>query len=299
MLHAGENLISLSYRNSIQSLGRTMNSRAFTTSLLLAGVAVFMIYTYISSRETELQSEYGNQTPVVVAKEDIKELEIIDDRKVQLINVPSKFQMPGHFKRVEDLYNTIAAVPIKKGEQITVPRVTYPGSQSGLSRQISIGKRALSIQVTEGQSVSRLLKPGDRVDILAQVDYAAGKKERVKVKTVLQDVLILSTGLYVTNSVPIINIKNDNDSRQMKLNSYTNFNTVTVELTPFEVQKMVFLISGGGGIYLSLRNNDDKTIERISATRLYDVLGEDAAEAKTYFAEQMAREQKRTGIGGR
>ena len=276
-----------------------MNSRAFTTSLLLAGVAVFMIYTYISSRETELQSEYGNQTPVVVAKEDIKELEIIDDRKVQLINVPSKFQMPGHFKRVEDLYNTIAAVPIKKGEQITVPRVTYPGSQSGLSRQISIGKRALSIQVTEGQSVSRLLKPGDRVDILAQVDYAAGKKERVKVKTVLQDVLILSTGLYVTNSVPIINIKNDNDSRQMKLNSYTNFNTVTVELTPFEVQKMVFLISGGGGIYLSLRNNDDKTIERISATRLYDVLGEDAAEAKTYFAEQMAREQKRTGIGGR
>lgn len=276
-----------------------MNSRAFTTSLLLAGIAVMMIWSYISSRETELQSDYGNQTPVVVAKEDIKELEIIDDRKVQLVNVPSKFQMPGNFKRVEDLYNTIAAVPIKKGEQITQPRVTYPGAQSGLSRQISIGKRALSIQVTEGQAVSRLLKPGDRVDILALVDYASGKKERLKVKTVLQDVLVLSTGLYVTNSVPIINIKGDNDSRQMKLNSYTNYNTVTLELTPFEVQKMVFLISAGNGIYLSLRNNDDKTIERIVATKLYDVLGEDAAEAKTYFAEQMARETKRTGAGGR
>lgn len=276
-----------------------MNSRAFTTSLILAGLAVAMIWSYISSRETELQSDYGNQTPVVIAKEDIKELEIIDDRKVQLINVPSKFQMPGHFKRVEDLYNTIAAVPIKKGEQITVPRVTYPGSQSGLSRQISIGKRALSIQVTENQAVSRLLKPGDRVDVLALVDYASGKKERLKVKTVLQDVLLLSTGLYVTNSVPIVNLKTDNESRQMKLNSYTNFNTVTLELTPFEVQKMVFLISAGNGIYLSLRNNDDKAIERISATRLYDVLGEDAAEAKTYFAEQMARETKRTGAGGR
>jgi pilus assembly protein CpaB len=276
-----------------------MNSRAFTTSLLLAGIAVMMIWSYISSRETELQSDYGNQTPVVVAKEDIKELEIIDDRKVQLVNVPSKFQMPGNFKRVEDLYNTIAAVPIKKGEQITQPRVTYPGAQSGLSRQISIGKRALSIQVTEGQAVSRLLKPGDRVDILALVDYASGKKEKLKVKTVLQDVLILSTGLFVTNSVPIINIKGDNDSRQMKLNSYTNYNTVTLELTPFEVQKMVFLISAGNGIYLSLRNNDDKTIERIVATKLYDVLGEDAAEAKTYFAEQMARETKRTGAGGR
>jgi pilus assembly protein CpaB len=276
-----------------------MNSRAFTTSLLLAALAVAMIWSYIESRETELQSDYGNQTPVVVAKEDIKELEIIDDRKIQLVNIPSKFQMPGHFKRVEDLYNTIASVPIKKGEQITVPRVTYPGSQSGLSRQISVGKRALSIQVTEGQAVSRLLKPGDRIDVLALVDYASGKKEKLKVKTVLQDVLILSTGLYITNSVPIVNIKDEKETRQMKLNNYTNFNTVTLELTPFEVQKMVFLISAGNGIYLSLRNNDDKSIERISATRLYDLLGEDAAEAKIHFAEQMARESKRTGVGGR
>jgi pilus assembly protein CpaB len=273
-----------------------MNSRAFTTSLILALVAVLMIYSYISSRETELISEYGNMTPVVVAREDIKELEIIDDRKVKLENVPQKFQMPGHFKRVEDLYNTIAAVPIKKGEQITQPRVTYPGAQSGLARQVSIGKRAISLPVTESQAVSRLLKPGDRVDILASVDYAAGKVERRKMKTILQDVLVLSTGLSVTNAVPLINVKNDNDTRQMKLNSYTNYSSITLELTPFEVQKILFLHGGSNGqIYFSLRNNDDKTIERISATRLYDVLGEDAPEAKTYFAEQAARETKRVG----
>lgn len=276
-----------------------MNTKAFTTSLILAGLAVMMIYSYISSRETELISEYGESTPVVVAKEDIKELEIIDDRKVSLKNIPKSFQMPGHYKSVEELYNTIAAVPIKAGEQITAPRVTYPGAQSGLSRQISIGKRALSIQVTEGQSVSRLLKPGDRVDVLALVDYAAGKKEKLKVKTVLQDVLILSTGLYVTNSVPIVNLKSENDSRQVKLNSYTNYNTITLELTPFEVQNMVFMMSAGNGIYLSLRNNDDKNIERIKATRLFDVLGEDAAEAKTYFAEQAAQNTRRGAAGGR
>ena len=276
-----------------------MNTKAFTTSLILAALAVMMVLSYISSRETELISEYGDSTPVVVAKEDIKELEIIDDRKVTLKNIPKSFQMPGHFKSVEELYNTIAAVPIKAGEQITAPRVTYPGAQSGLSRQISIGKRALSIQVTEGQSVSRLLKPGDRVDVLALVDYAAGKKEKLKVKTVLQDVLILSTGLYVTNSVPIVNLKNENDSRQMKLNSYTNFNTITLELTPFEVQNMVFMMSAGNGIYLSLRNNDDKNIERIKATRLFDVLGEDAAEAKTYFAEQSAQAGRKGASGGR
>ena len=278
-----------------------MNSRAFTTSLILALVAVLMIYSYITSRETELVSEYGNPTPVVVAKEDIKELEVIDDRKVVIETIPAKFQMPGRFTRVEDLYNTIAATPIKKGEQITAPRVTYPGAQSGLSRQLSMGKRAYALQVTESQAVSRLMNPGDRIDILAMVDYASGKKDKIKIKTVLQDVLILSTGLYVTNSVPVINVKGDgNESRSMKLNNYTNYNTITLELTPFEVQKMVFLVSAGSGIYLSLRNNDDKTIERISATRLYDVLGEDAAEAKSYFAEQAAREStRRAQAGGR
>jgi pilus assembly protein CpaB len=266
-----------------------MNTKAFTTSLILAIVAVLLVTSYISTRESELISEYGESTPIVVAKEDIKELEIIDDRKVTLKNIPKSFQMPGAFKSVEELYNTIAAVPIKAGEQITAPRVTYPGAQSGLSRQISIGKRALSIQVTEGQSVSRLLKPGDRVDVLALVDYASGKKEKLKVKTILQDVLVLSTGLYVTNSIPLVNLKGERESRQVKLNNYTNYNTITLELTPFEVQNMVFMMTSGSGIYLSLRNNDDKNIERIKATRLFDVLGEDAAEAKTYFAEQNAQ----------
>lgn len=276
-----------------------MNSRAFTLSLVIAGIAMFMVYSFLEGREAQFVEEYGNPSPVVVAKVDIKELELIDDRKLKIENIPKKFQMPGHFKKIEELYNTIAAVPVKAGEQITRPRITYPGAQSGLSRQIAVGKRALSVQVQESQAVSKLIKPGDRVDVLATIDYAGGKKERIKVKTVLQDVLVLSTGLYVTNSVPIVNLQtSETESREMKLNKYVNFNTVTLELTPFEVQKMIFLVSSGGSIYLTLRNNDDKAIERISGTRLFDVLGEDAAEAKTYFAEQQAAQRSRAGAPG-
>lgn len=278
-----------------------MNSRAFTLSLVIAGIAVFMVYSFLEGREAQFVEEYGNPSPVVLAKVDIKELELIDDRKLKVENVPKKFQMPGHFKKIEELYNTIAAVPIRANEQITRPRITYPGAQSGLSRQISVGKRALSVQVSENQAVSKLIKPGDRVDVLALIDYAAGKREKIKVKTVLQDVLVLSTGLQVTNNIPLVNLQtSDNEVREMKLNTYTNFNTVTLELSPFEVQKMIFLVAAGNGIFLTLRNNDDKAIERISGTRLFDVLGEDAAEAKTYFNDQQARERQRVGgTGGR
>jgi len=266
-----------------------MNSRAFTLSLLIAGIAVFMVDSFIEGREAQFKQEYGNMVRVVVAKMDIKEMELIDDRKIQTITVPRKFKMPGAFDNIEQLYNTIAAVPIKANEQITKPRVTYPGARSGLSRQISVNKRALSIQVSEGQAVSKLIKPGDRVDVLTLVDYAGGRKEKLKVKTVLQDVYILATGLNVTKEIPLIGMKVDKEVKKMNLNNYTNFNTVTLELSPAEVQKMIFLITAGNGIYLSLRNNDDKTIEQISGTRLYDVLGEDAQDAKAYFSEQLSK----------
>jgi pilus assembly protein CpaB len=270
-----------------------MNSRAFTLSLIIAAIAIFMVHSYIEGRESKFKEEYGNMVPVVVAKTDINELELIDDRKVQMITVPRKYRMPGVFDKQEQLYNTIAAVPIKQGEQITSPRVTYPGARSGLSRQVSIGKRAFSILVSDGQAVSKLIKPGDRVDVLTLVDYAGGRKEKLKVKTVLQDMYVLATGLNVTKEIPLVGMKVDKEVRTMNLNNYTNFNTVTLELSPYEVQKLTFLITAGQGIYLSLRNNDDKTIERISGTRLFDVLDEDAQDAKAYFAEQEAKNKRR------
>ncbi len=270
-----------------------MNSRAFTLSLLIAGIAVFMVISYIDGVESQYKNNYGNQVPVVTAKIDIKELELIDDRKVGITSVPKKYLMPGAFQKVESLYNTIAAVPIKKGEQITQPRITYPGAKSGLAKQISVGKRAFAIQVSEGQSVSRLIKPGDRVDVLALIDYAGGRKELQKVKTVLQDVYVLATGRRVTREIPLVGLKVDKEIKKLDLNTVSNFNTVTLELSPYEVQKMIFLVKQGSGIYLSLRNNDDKAIERISGTRLFDVLGEDAAEAKAYFAEKEAKEARK------
>jgi pilus assembly protein CpaB len=266
-----------------------MNSRAFTLSFVIAAVAMFMVYSYMDGKEKTYIEKYGNELPVVVAKVDINELELLDDSKVTITKFPKTFLAPGHIKDIKEVYNTIATVPILKGEQITIPRITYPGSGTGLSRQVSIGKRAFSISVSETAAVGKLIKPGDRVDILAVPDYSGGRKDLPKSKTILQDVLVLSTGLSITNSIPMVTVKSENDSlRKLKLNNFTNYNTVTLELDPFQVQKMVFLNWLGATVTLSLRNNDDKKVVRIQGTRLFDVLDEDAAEAKSYFMEQDA-----------
>ena len=272
-----------------------MNSRAFTLSLVLAAIAVFMVYAFIENKEAEYKQRYGMESSVVIAKEDINEMEILDDRKLELSSVPQKYLAPGHFKNPEDLYNTIAAVPIKKGEQITRPRITYPGERSGLARQVAIGKRAMAFKIDNYTAVGKLIKPGDRVDVLAMIDFASGRRDKQKIITALQDVLVLSTGLNITNSIPLIGVKVEDSIRGLNLSHYTNYDSITLELTPYEVQKMAFILTTGGNLYFSLRNNDDKTQERISGTKLFDVLGEEAMEAKNYFDEVEAINQKRLG----
>ena len=266
-----------------------MNTRAFTLALIIALFAMFMVYTYIEDRETELIKRYGTPTTVIIAKKDIQELDLIDDKSVGIITVPQNFALPGHFKTIKEIENTVAATPIIKGEQITKPRVTYPGAKTGLARQVSVGKRAIAINITEKQAVSKLIKPGDRVDVLAALDFSSGRKDLQKTKTIIQDVIVLSTGKSMTNSIPIYGVKTPREIRKMNVNTYTQYNTVTLELSPYQVQRLIYLLSYSGyPLFLSLRNNKDKQIVRINSTDIFGVIGDEleAQKAKNFFADK-------------
>jgi pilus assembly protein CpaB len=271
-----------------------MNTRALTLALVIAGLAMMMVYTYIEDQKNAMIKEYGTQSSVVVAKNDIQELDLIDDSKVEVKTVPANFLSPGHFKTIKELENTIATVPIIKGEQITKPRVTYPGIKTGLSRQVSVGKRAVAINITEKDAVGRLIKPGDRVDVLAAIDISQGsRKDLQKTRTFLQDVLVLSTGMSMTNSIPMYGVETPKVIRTMNLITYTTYNTITLELDPYDVQKLAFMQAyGSGNLSLSLRNNSDKEPVRLRATQIYDVLGDDASEAKSFFTEKYIKETR-------
>ncbi|MCK5071850.1 MAG: Flp pilus assembly protein CpaB [Bacteriovoracaceae bacterium] len=271
-----------------------MNTRAFSLAIILALAAMFLVHTYIEDERSNTLKKYGELVTVVVAKRDIKELELLDDSKLEMMEVPKNFAMPGTFSKMKELMNTVAMVPIKKGEQITSPRVSYPGIKTGLSRQVSPGKRAISITITERQAVSKLIKPGDRVDVLAAIDYSSGQKHRQKTTTVLQDVLVLSTGMNMTNSLPIYGKKTDKVIKAMNLSVYSAYNTVALELTSFEAQKLVFLLTyANAQPYLVLRNNNDSARVNIKPTKIFDVLGEDSMEAKAFFVEKYSKSKKK------
>lgn len=257
-----------------------MNNRSFTISFIVAFMAVAMVYSYVDSTEESLKLMYGTEKAVVVAKKNIKELDILDESNLTLVNVPAKFVQPGSSPNITDFKGVLAIAPINEGEQITRTKVTMLGARTGLSRQIAVGKRGVTIRVNDESGVAKLLKPGDRVDVMATIDPSgSGNKLFLEARTILQDVLVLATGKFVTNTVPGI-YESDPFKQEVKtmvkLQEYTQYSNITLEVDPMQAQTLYFAAKNLD-VYISLRNNDDSTKDEVGRTTMRDLMGKDGA----------------------
>ena len=145
----------------------------------------------------------------------------------------------------------------------------------------------MAVMVSDRSAVGKLIKPGDRVDVVAAINYAPGRRDKDKTSTVLQDVLVLSTGYSITNSTPLVALKENREIRKLKLDTYTGYNTVTLEVDPFQVQILTHVIKNmDPNPILVLRNNNDKEKLRIPMTEIYDLLGDKKGEAREFFQKQ-------------
>lgn len=256
-----------------------MNNMAFTISFVVAALAVSMVYSYVTSTEEAYRQQYGEQVAVVVAKKEIKELEILDETNLTTQAIPASFKQPGTSQRVSDFAGALAIAPMMKDEQVTRSKVTQLGARTGLARQIAVGKRAVTIRINDESGIAKLVKPGDRVDVLAPTDPSGtGNKLMVEIRTILQDVLVLATGKYVTNTVPgILEVDpmRAGSKATIKLSEYTQFPNVTLEVDPFQAQTLVFAATQLNGVYLVLRNNDDNRKEDLQKTKMVDLMAND------------------------
>lgn len=271
-----------------------MNNKALTLSLVMAVIAVFFVQSYVTSIEDEAKKKFGTEVLVLKAKGDIKENDTINETMIEFALIPKRFLEPAavYYEAKEEnkettkgkkaLAGTVAIVPVKKGEQITYNKITEPGLRTGLAPQIAPGRRAISIPVNETTGVSKLIKPGDRVDLIGVIDTGGGKEGKIA-KTLLQDVVVLSVGRRVTNNVARV-IEADAYGGKDKVRSLaedTSFTSITLEVEPQQAQTMALVMSGGDtALSLSLRNNDDTERANLGSTIVQDVLGPDAARVR-------------------
>ena len=159
-----------------------------------------LVYHYL---QTVSEPAVKDTVPVIVAKVDIPLKTKVTAEMLQIQNVPSEYLQPGAIRDNKLVVGVIAREHIIAGEQITSRRLLVEGKMAGLPGVIPPGKRAMSVAVTEVTGVAGLIKPGDRVDVIANFDQGT-------VGDTLGDVVLQNVEVLAVNRELDANAKDQN-----------------------------------------------------------------------------------------
>lgn len=137
-------------------------------------------------------SDEGPTKSVVVASQDLprgtqlnKEHLAVDSRPVADVPADS-------YEAIEDLEGKFVINSVSAGRPITKNLLPGPGV-NGLAAAIPQGMRAVTLHVAEYSGVNDIVRPGDRIDVLAASDYGRNSRNKPTVETVLENIEVLAT----------------------------------------------------------------------------------------------------------
>jgi len=166
----------------------------FVGAILAGALAVFFANKYITSqvdaKRAELERQY-EKVVVVVPKQDLRPGTRLSTALVASRPVPKAFVHADAIRseNFELINNTTLIFPVNKGEPILSTHISNR-SGSSLSKLIDDGKRALTFPVDIEASMTGMLKPNDRIDLIMTISDGSAKKTM----PLLSNVDVLATG---------------------------------------------------------------------------------------------------------
>jgi len=174
-----------------------MEKKGMMVPMLLALAAAGIYWWVLTSKERAISAQ-NDPAQVLVAKYDLPARTIMNVDLVETRIIPKNFieQDSYEIKSQSDIKlvsNLVTAVRIPKGNQITQSALISLSPEAGLSVKVPPGYRGCVLPLEN--DLLRLIKPGDRVDILVTFDAVMGDNRKEKVTaTILQNVLVLGVG---------------------------------------------------------------------------------------------------------
>lgn len=238
--------------------------------LLVAGafgaLAVGGARGYIAERiatERERLNPPRAMVDVVVAKADLPPGATVGADTMAVRSMPAEFApggsvRPDAFARVEGMR---LSQPMRSGEPL-LPTVVEQPYDGNFSNRIRHGIRAMTIQVDEVNSVSGMLQPGDRIDLLFTVRPPAvpGMVPADEVTApLMQDLAVLATGSQVAPSGD-------------PAGAGRIFTSITVEVSPEQAQRLI-VAQRSGRLTATLRNPEDRAPVAAAALDVATLLG--------------------------
>ena len=215
-----------------------MEKKGFLLPLLLALGAAMIYWWILSQKEKNLAKAY-EVGQVLVARLDLPARTVIKEDLVEVIQVPRKYMQQDVYEvrspsDIKHVANLVTAVRIPKGNQVTQSALVSLSPEAGLSVKVPPGYRGCILPLEN--ELLRLVKPGDRVDVLVTFDafMGDGKKEKVTA-TILQNVLVLGVGSNLGQGMSGDMAKNK-ASKEAADQAFSDKGVLSLALNPNEAQ---------------------------------------------------------------
>lgn len=157
----------------------------FAAGLALGCSALAFFLLYGKAREIEARSR---QVPVLVARQYLPAQSALRSDRIERRMMPEAFVPPGALSDPDSVEGLVSIAPFSAGEPLLANKFARAGTS--LPRTLEPGERAYCLTVDSSQGVGGLLRPGDRVDVLARYE-SAGRRVTA---FALQDVRVLAAG---------------------------------------------------------------------------------------------------------
>lgn len=190
---------------------------------------------------------------VVVAAVNMEIGETVTNEYVKLSSWPKVNVPNGAFRSLPEVEGWVTRGSIVAGEPLLKAKLLDP-EQAGrgglLPMLVPEGLRGVTIKLGRALQESGFVHPNSHVDIVVSIAKDGTSRDRIA-KVVLQNVLVLAAGQTV----------------EMHNNKPVRVTTVTLALTPKEVERLA-LAQSEGTLMLATRNlHDDRIVRTVGITR--------------------------------
>ncbi|HEU4450591.1 MAG TPA: Flp pilus assembly protein CpaB [Gaiellaceae bacterium] len=225
----------------------TYRLRNIGLAIALAAVAVLLVFYYVAQERGRLQEDQ-ELVPVWVATKNIPSGTLGADLEsggyIEKAEVERSIVAPGALLDPQAVATKIVVDPLYKGEQVSQLRFRSQ-AERGVRAQLTGNLRAFQVPGTEHQLLSGTLQEGDRVDVVATIDYkfvnfgpvpqGTSNEELTASRVVLRDLLVLRAPKVETTTSKISDGANQGGNI-----------SVLLAVTDAQAQKLAFVTRDDG-----------------------------------------------------
>lgn len=247
---------------------------AFAAALILAVAAVIGTRHIILSYQREIGSQ---QVRMVFASKNLAAGDVIMDGDVIRQSVGGKSARVGDIdeSRLGDILGRKLVRPVAAGNVLNEADFYKSRVEIDFPSEVPLNYRAVTIPVDQVAGVAGLIKPRDRVDVMATIAVTAstpgGTRSSMETLTILENVTVLAID---NRTAEYANIP-----ERLRREGRATYTSVTLSVSPQEARIVTLAQAMAQGMLtLALRNPADNSsdVNKISAEALWDAVGKAA-----------------------